>query len=327
LENDPELRSPMGAKKGKRYALFGVIGALILVAVIIVIVEATMGKKESDGGDRPTPVPGPSGINDYVVDTASRVSAPSYISGVMVYTPPQLSSSEQAQSGEVSDGQQVGVETETIVNAVGVNNNFLKRVRFTFGQVDPTQTVLSLTDDDDQNRFSVPENLVNKSSPQPEQRLDKSNFQILEKPFSFSFTNARTGETMIDTFGQTFIYQDKYIQIDIGINSEHVFGFGERLSKFKLEEGAWTMWPQDSEKVEVDTGSGGKQLEGMHPFCLIKAQSTNEYLGMYFRSTNAQAPVLQRNGTRTILSYITTGGSLDINFFFRGSAKEVIASY
>ena len=208
-----------------------------------------------------------------------------------------------------------------------MNNDFLKRVRFTFGQVDPTQTVLSLTDDDDENRFSVPENLVNKSSPQPEQRLDKSNFQILEKPFSFSFTNARTGETLIDTFGQTFIYQDKYIQIDIGINSEHVFGFGERLSKFKLEEGAWTMWPQDNEKVEVDAGSGDKQLEGMHPFCLIKAQSTDEYLGMYFRSTNAQAPVLRKNGTRTIMSYITTGGSLDINFFFRGSAKEVIASY
>jgi alpha-glucosidase (family GH31 glycosyl hydrolase) len=132
---------------------------------------------------------------------------------------------------------------------------------------------------------------------------------------------------MINTFGQTFIYQDKYIQIDIAINSEHVFGFGERLSKFKLEEGAWTMWPQDSEKVEVDAGSGGKQLEGMHPFCLIKAQTTNEYLGMYFRSTNAQAPVLRRNGTSTILSYITTGGSLDINFFFRGSAKEVIANY
>ena len=48
---------------------------------------------------------------------------------------------------------------------------------------------------------------------------------------------------------------------------------------------------------------------------------------MYFRSTNAQAPVLQTNGTQRILSYITTGGNLDINFFFRGSAKDVIASY
>lgn len=48
---------------------------------------------------------------------------------------------------------------------------------------------------------------------------------------------------------------------------------------------------------------------------------------MYFRSTNAQSPVLQTNGTQRILSYITTGGNLDINFFFRGSAKDVIASY
>ena len=48
---------------------------------------------------------------------------------------------------------------------------------------------------------------------------------------------------------------------------------------------------------------------------------------MYFRSTNAQAPVLRKNGTKTILSYITTGGNLDINFFFKGSAKDVIARY
>ena len=27
------------------------------------------------------------------------------------------------------------------------------------------------------------------------------------------------------------------------------------------------------------------------------------------------------------MSYITTGGNLDINFFFRGSAKEVISEY
>jgi hypothetical protein len=32
------------------------------------------------------------------------------------------------------------------------------------------------------------------------------------------------------------------------------------------------------------------------------------------------------DGTTT-LSYITTGGNLDINFFFKGTAKEIIAKY
>ena len=81
------MRSPTEPKKNKRAVLFGVIGALVIVAIIIVIVEITMGKKNSDGGDKPTPVPGPTGINDYIVET--RISAPSYYSGVMVHTPPE----------------------------------------------------------------------------------------------------------------------------------------------------------------------------------------------------------------------------------------------
>jgi alpha-glucosidase (family GH31 glycosyl hydrolase) len=51
-------------------------------------------------------------------------------------------------------------------------------------------------------------------------------------------------------------------------------------------------------------------------------------MGIYFRNTNAQSPVLVFNddGSST-LSYITTGGSLDIYFFFKGTAKQIISQY
>lgn len=65
----------------------------------------------------------------------------------------------------------------------------------------------------------------------------------------------------------------------------------------------------------------------MHPFCLIKAGQSDEFFGIFFRSSNAQVPIISYEEDEHVLSYITTGGNLDINFFMRGSAKEVIASY
>ena len=86
------------------------------------------------------------------------------------------------------------------------------------------------------------------------------------------------------------------------------------------------MWPSDNE-AEYDSGLGGKQLQGMHPFVLIKSNSSDEFFGIFFRSSNAQSPILSYKNNEYVLSYITTGGNLDINFFFRGSAKDIIAEY
>lgn len=265
----------MATEKKKKFALYGVIGALALIALIIIIVEVVSGGKIDDGGDNPPgpdpKPPVPEGINYFNVEAGSQISSPASISGIMVYTPKLTSSDEAGEDGALKEDLKVGVDSATIINAIGTNNEFVPRVRYTFGQVDPTQTVLQLTDAVDENRYSAPDHLVNRSQPQAEQRLDKSNFQILEQPFSFSFASAHTGEKMIDTQNQTFIYQDRYIQIDFQVSSEHIFGFGQRLSKFKLEEGAYTMWNYKNGQIEDDVGRGGTQMQGMHPFCLIKA--------------------------------------------------------
>jgi alpha-glucosidase (family GH31 glycosyl hydrolase) len=51
-------------------------------------------------------------------------------------------------------------------------------------------------------------------------------------------------------------------------------------------------------------------------------------MGIFFRNSNAQSPVLAFNDDGgSTLSYITTGGNLEIFFFFKGTAKEVIANY
>lgn len=112
-----------------------------------------------------------------------------------------MTTSEQTehQDGEPKSDLKIGIDSETIISSIGKNNKYLDRIRYKFGQVDPTHIVLSLTDALDGTRYSVPEHVVNKSEGNAEQRLDQSNLKIRNEPFSFQFTNARTGETMIDT--------------------------------------------------------------------------------------------------------------------------------
>ena len=110
------------------------------------------------------------------------------------------------------------------------------------------------------------------------------------------------------------------------VPSDKIYGFGERETSFQLGRGAWTMWSQ-SDHAEVDDGRGGKQLAGMHPFCLIKAEQSDEFIGIFFRSSNAEAPIISYYQNSNILSFVTTGGNLDMNFFLCGSAKEVISAY
>ena len=49
---------------------------------------------------------------------------------------------------------------------------------------------------------------------------------------------------------------------------------------------------------------------------------------MFFRNSNAQSPVIKYkdDGTST-LSYITTGGQIEMYFFIHGNVKTIIKEY
>jgi hypothetical protein len=108
---------------------------------------------------------------------------------------PKLFEEEAATDGD----KNVGIDSEGVASAVGVNNNFIKRVRFTVGQADYKRTVLSLKDEDDGTRFEVPDTLLRRETAQYQYRLDMANFKKKDAPFSFSFASTRTGEMLVDS--------------------------------------------------------------------------------------------------------------------------------
>ena len=87
------------------------------------------------------------------------------------------------------------------------------------------------------------------------------------------------------------------------------------------------MWSRDDQS-SYDDGTGGKQSMGVHPFALIQTANPGEFFGLFFRNSNAQSPVLKhKKDNESTLSYVTTGGTIEIYFFFKGTAKQIIQQY
>jgi alpha-glucosidase (family GH31 glycosyl hydrolase) len=114
---------------------------------------------------------------------------------------------------------------------------------------------------------------------------------------------------------------NKFTQMDFLLPSQRLYGFGERVHSFPLEAGTYTMWAQGQDSP-VDDGQGRRNLYGVHPFVLVQTSIPGDYIGIFFRNSNAQSPVVGfRSDGQTTLSYITTGSQLEVYFFIHGTAR------
>ena len=137
-------------------------------------------------------------------------------------------------------------------------------------------------------------------------------FSLQNDPFAFQFSDvaAQTEEenVLLSTMDSTMVFLDKFIQMDFQLPSQRVYGLGERVREFNLEEGVWQMWAKGQDSP-YDDGTGGKQVYGVHPFILVQGKKAGDFIGIFFRNSNLQAPYLSFNsdGSST-LHYITIGG-------------------
>jgi hypothetical protein len=117
----------------------------------------------------------------------------------------------------------------------------------------------------------------------------KSSESVAKQPFHFSFNdNDKKDNVFVTTENQTLIFSDKYIQMDFLLPSDELYGFGERMTTHKLQEGAWGMWANGrAEQLETDNGLGRGGQYGVHPFVIAKSADPTKYIGMYFRNANA----------------------------------------
>jgi hypothetical protein len=68
-------------------------------------------------------------------------------------------------------------------------------------------------------------------------------FNPANDSFGFKMVdNKDPTNVLLSTMGQTLLFSDKYIQMDYTLPSQYVYGLGDRIHEFRLNEGAFTMW-------------------------------------------------------------------------------------
>lgn len=163
--------------------------------------------------------------------------------------------------------------------------------------------------DNGKTPYSIPEQAVTKPPGNPTMRLDMLGISYVQAPFSFTINDPTSPDrVLLTTKDQSLVLMDKFIQMDFLLPSQRLYGLGERVHDFQLEEGTWTMWAIGLDSP-VDDGMGRKGVYGVHPFVLVQTEVKGDYIGIFFRNSNAMSPVVKyTDDGKTVLSYITLGG-------------------
>lgn len=81
---------------------------------------------------------------------------------------------------------------------------------------------------------------------------------------------------LLTTRNQPFVYVRNFIQIKFMVAGRHIFGLGERVGKFELGDGIYSIWNYDY--MHEETGlPPGNNMYGSHPFYMIHTHNPTFY--------------------------------------------------
>ncbi|CAF0953791.1 unnamed protein product [Adineta steineri] len=159
----------------------------------------------------------------------------------------------------------------------------------------------------------------------------KIKFQLtktLNCQIGFRIQRTNTQSILFDTsfFANSFIYDDKFIQIITTIPSRNIYGFGEnthRSFQHTLKESyRYGMFSRDQWPSGVN-----ENLYGAHPFYMV-VEPDGQAFGIFIFNSNAQDYKFDEfDDDQAMLTYRTIGGILDIIFFAGPNPENVIQQY
>ena len=187
-------------------------------------------------------------------------------------------------------------------------------------------------DKDNPNRWNVNNipGLLEDKKPDVNIKLDSVRFAPVTqkgKEFSFKLTDPTSKKIIFDTTNRTLVFTDKYIEYGFVVPTQVLFGIGQHNAKFLLQEGNWTMLNKDIPGSPEAKGEGKQHLYGTHPFLMVKTED-NKFIGVLFYNSNPQQFNIKflKSG-KSVVTYRTIGGILDIYMFATDSADNIIQKY
>lgn len=177
----------------------------------------------------------------------------------------------------------------------------------------------------------------NKNKKNSEENILKNfGFNLLNQNSTnkFEFDLVDNNKTYFHFVDNNFLFTEYLLIFETFLTSSNIYGLGERAHKFKLSDGIYTMWPNDTSNI-LDEENGGFNLYGTHPFALHRT-SSNLFVGIFFNNINAQDFVITSNKTSgkineennsVSLEQRTIGGIIDMYLFTGKTPEEVIRKY
>jgi len=179
--SDHKFGESDSSNKKKKCIIGGGILVALIVAVIVVVVVATGGGKntpgDNGGGGKPVnPVDPavPVGTNPYYIDEKDITRNDHEISGLIKLNESKVNNSEKAvlrrgtemifygndSNGSNQTNKTYGYAVDTNAIGHGVNNEYIHELHFQFGEAKDHNAFLSLADNKNKERYSVPEYLL-----------------------------------------------------------------------------------------------------------------------------------------------------------------------
>ena len=176
---------------------------------------------------------------------------------------------------------------------------------------------------DKQYRFNLHKNIKSKPSLNSFYSLDFVNDTDI---FSFELRD-KNNSTFYTFSSDIFLYADRYINFESILTTNDIYGFGERGHELKLNDGIYTIWPNDTGGIRDDLGIGGKNGYSHQPVGLHRTKIENIWLGFAFLNSNNQDVVINsknRTDGKTSLQHKTIGGIIDYYIIVGKSPIDVV---
>eukprot|EP01022_Parablepharisma_sp_SALTPOND_P020585 TRINITY_DN378_c0_g1_i4.p1 TRINITY_DN378_c0_g1~~TRINITY_DN378_c0_g1_i4.p1 ORF type:complete len:1843 (+),score=69.26 TRINITY_DN378_c0_g1_i4:3855-9383(+) len=166
----------------------------------------------------------------------------------------------------------------------------------------------------------------------PEQCIECSStfaeyfFGVSQEPDPFYFLVSYPNDldqVIITTKDQPLIITKNFTQLSIWLNATSIYGLGERASStFCLHTGRYTVYAADDPSPRPETN-----LHGSHPFIMFRLPDSS-FAGIFLLTSNAlDVDIRRSNSDSYVLTFLLSGGLIDLYFIQRGSPTNVVARY
>lgn len=206
-------------------------------------------------------------------------------------------------------------------------NEEITHIFFSLELID-TSVIHILMKDLNNSRWEVPELCNDYLLNYTKGDYKTSNINFTNNPFTLSVKGSQGTEPFISLFNERLRYFDKFIEFDVKLQTNRLFGLGERAAHFALPPGTYTIWNHGAPNPLDDGVIGGKNMYGSHPFYVSQLANQKQFTAVYFKNTNAQDAIIEESSDKKYtVTHRTIGGIIDLYIFYPNSIEHILKKY